>query len=139
MPTVIVVPFPSPMPGASAAGGELAIQRRNTEAFIAADPETVVLHPFTRQPNGSGGYKTVASPPRPPQTMRLIPISTTAFERGTLDGEAVTPEFVLLGEWDCAMSRGDKFVLDGKRYEVVHVQEKRDYQTKGETVYRGAE
>jgi len=116
---------------------ELTAMRAQTVGFIAADLESVVLVPHTRTPNGSGGYKTASGLPRSPQNMRLIPISTTAFERSTLDGEAVVPQFILLGEWDCEMTRGDTFVVDGKRYEIVHIQEKRDYQTKGETVLRG--
>lgn len=117
--------------------GEAAIQRILTRAFIAADANSVVLEPNKREPNGSGGYVLSAQPPRSPQTVRLIPITTTAFERETLDGKTVTPQFVLMAEATAAVERGDRFVLNGKRHEVVHVQEKRDYQTKGETVLLG--
>ena len=116
---------------------ELRMQRSLTKMFIEADKEDIVLEPFSREANGSGGFRLVSQPPLAPQVMRLIPLSNTAFERNTLDGKAVTPNFMLMGEWDCEMARGNRFTLDGKRYEVVHVQEKRDYQTKGETVYLG--
>lgn len=116
---------------------ELTVQRMLTKSFIAADANSVALEPNTREPNGSGGYKISPQPSRDPQVMRLVPITTTAFERQTLDGKVVTPQFVLLCEWDAVVERGDKFSLLGKRYEVVHVQEKREYMTKGETILLG--
>lgn len=116
---------------------EVAIQRMLTEAFIAADANDVVLEPFSRESNGSGGYRKISQPPRAPQVMRLVPISTTSFERMTLDGRTVSPQFVLLGQWNSLMDRGDKFSLLGKRYEVVHVQEKSEYIRKGESVLLG--
>lgn len=116
---------------------ELDVQRRLTKAFIDESPESVVLQGFDKESNGSGGFRLTPQPPRDPQVMRLIPISTTAFERLTLDGAAVTPQFVLMGEFNCEMQRGDKFELDGKRYEIVHIQEKHEYQKKGETVLLG--
>lgn len=116
---------------------ELQVQRQLTKAFIDAEPDSVVLQPFDKESNGSGGYRIVPASPRDPQVMRLIPISTTAFERLTLDGKTVAPQFVLQGEWDCEMQRGDRFELDGKRYEIVHLQEKQEYQKKGETILLG--
>lgn len=90
-----------------------------------------------RENNGSGGYALSAQPSRPPQKMRLIPLSSFAAERNTLEGKSILPDFMLLGLYDAGMDRWDRFVLNGNRYEIVHVQENKEYFTKGETVFLG--
>lgn len=114
---------------------ERAIQRRLTTSFIATDPESIVLLPQTRTENGSGGFTVAQGDPRSSQTMRLIPLTNTTTERLTLDGKMVVPKFMLMAQWDAIVDRWDQFELDGVRYEIVHLQEKRDYQTKAEVVY----
>ena len=117
---------------------ELKVHRANTKAFIEADKKTVVLLRSTRTPNGQGGFTISAPASRPAQTMRLIPTSgNRSIERATIEGRSVTPDFILLGEWNCDMQRFDEFVDQGMRYQVVWVEEKRSYETKGEVVYIG--
>lgn len=116
---------------------ELRFQRSATRAFILADVELIQLVPTRRTDNGSGGFTTTSALPVAPQEFRLIPVTNFTKERSTLDGVSVVPNFILLGEWNCSMKRHDRFTLNGKRYEVVHVQEKRQYETKGETILLG--
>lgn len=119
---------------------EAAVQQNLTIAFIDADSVQVTLVPADYVSNGSGGRKRVDLPPRLPQKMRLIPQgSTVSTERETLDGVSVMPTMVLLAAFNAGMARGDRFVDNGIRYEVVFVHEKRDYETKGEVITRGAE
>jgi hypothetical protein len=73
----------------------------------------------------------------PAQTMRLIPAQDGAQERFTADGKAVRPTYMLQGRYDADMERWDTFVHAGHRYEVVFVNENRQYQVKGEVVYHG--
>jgi len=81
---------------------------------------------------------TSAPAPRPPQSMRLIPTTgNRSAERTTLEGRLVQPDYVLLGVWDCDMARWDEFDDQGKRYQILFVQEKRSYETKGEVLYLG--
>lgn len=117
---------------------EIEAQRTLTDYFISMDPDSVVLQPFTRESNGSGGYVRTPGEPRSAQDMRMIPLTEVTSERHTLDGKVVTPEWMLMGRYDAVVERGDQFELNGDLYEVVHVQEKKDYQTKAETVYLGS-
>lgn len=116
---------------------EARVQKALTDAFIAADVSTITLIPAEFVSNGSGGRKRNDLPARLPQSMRLIPQDANAAERETLDGSVVQPNYMLLGVWNAAMTRGDRFTNSGTRYEVVYVHEKRDYQTKGEVITRG--
>jgi hypothetical protein len=118
---------------------EAAIQRQNTRAFIAADAELVALVPRVKETTASNGVVYRDLPPLPSQVMRLIPsTSNRAVERQTLDGTLVFPEYTLLGEYNAQMERGYRFVLEGNRYEIVMVNEKRDYETKAEVVRIGS-
>ena len=118
-------------------GSEAKAQRNLTAAFIGADISEITLTPVEYVSNGSGGRKRTDSPARPPQSMRLIPQGVGTPERTTIDGVAAQPTMVLLGVWDAGMERGDRFVHNGIRYEVVFVHDKRDYQVKGEVITRG--
>lgn len=118
---------------------ELAVMRRNTEAFIAADDRQIVLTRTPRVENGTGGTRAGAPAPLPAQTLRLLPQDTsTSTERRLPDGTVVVPTWVLLGPHTADLKRGDTFPLpDGTTGEVVYVHEKKDYQVKGEVVVRG--
>jgi hypothetical protein len=116
---------------------ELAVERDLTTAFIAADQDEVVLNRFTRAPNGSGGYTLTGPAALPSQPGRLIPLQAGGPERLTLDGKVVEPAYHLLMDWGADMQRGDRFVVHGRRYEVVFVNENKAYETKGEVVYHG--
>jgi hypothetical protein len=118
------------------APGELSIQRRLTRVFIAADSVSISLHRNEKVPDGKGGYRTVKTD-LPLQVFRLIPSGDGATERLTADGKQVTPSYMLMGEWTCDLARGDTFERDGRRYEVVFINENRQYEIKGEVAYLG--
>lgn len=116
---------------------ELAAQRRLTKTFVWADAKDIELVRTERVPDGAGGV-ILGDPVRlPPQTMRLIPGQDGAQERFTAEGVAVKPSYKLLGTHEADMQRWDTFELDGHRYEVVFINENRQYQVKGEVVYHG--
>lgn len=116
---------------------ELTYLRTNTKAFIDADFKDITLERRTKTDNGSGGYEESYAPLMVAQRMRLIPSNNKLPERQTLDGEVVSPEYVLLAEWDANMQRWDKFVDQGHRYQVLFVHEKSSYERKGEVKYLG--
>jgi hypothetical protein len=116
---------------------ELTILRTNTTEFILADFKDIVLNRITKTDNGAGGY-TEAETPIVAQRMRLIPQhGNTSPLRETLDGEAVQPDYILLGEWNADMQRWDTFTDLGRRYQVLFVHEKSSYERKGEVKYLG--
>jgi hypothetical protein len=116
---------------------ELAILRANTTEFINADFKDIVLNRVTRTSNGAGGY-TEEETPVDAQRMRLIPQQGNMSPlRETLEGEAVQPDYVLLGEWNADLMRWDTFVDLGRRYQVLFVHEKSSYERKGEVKYLG--
>jgi hypothetical protein len=118
-------------------GAEAKIQRRLTEAFIAADVTVLELTRTPRMSNGAGGW-TIGTPvPLSPQRFRLIPSGDGATERLTADGRKVEPSYMLMGEYNADLRRFDEFELDGRRYQVVFVNANRSYETKGEVAYIG--
>jgi hypothetical protein len=120
------------------AADELAIMRANTTEFIAADSKSITLSRRTETPNGSGGFEIVYQPMVFPQVFRLIPQQGNMSPlRTTLDGEAVQPDYVLLGAYDVNLARWDTFTDQGRRYIVLFVHEKRSYEVKGEVLYLG--
>lgn len=116
---------------------ERDIQRRLTDEFIAADVVVLQLSRTTRIPNGAGGFKKTGVQDVTPQRFRLIPSQDGATERTTVDGRAVTPSYMLMGEYSADLERFDEFELDGRRFQVVFINGKRDYETKGEVAYVG--
>lgn len=117
---------------------ELEVQRSLTAEFIKADVKSIILNRSVVTPNGQGGFTTSAAQPRPPQDLRLIPLNgNMSPERTTLEGKAVTPDYILLGMHDADIARWDEFIDSGRRYQVIFVHEKRSYETKGEVLYLG--
>jgi hypothetical protein len=117
---------------------ELNVQRNLTKLFIAADPQSIQIMRSTRTPNGSGGY--VVGPPTAvgtPQTLRLIPLGDGATERYDANGKQVFPQYMLLGEYTADVQRWDTFTLDGARYQVVFVNQNKQYEIKAEVIYLG--
>lgn len=117
---------------------ELQVMRQQTTAFIGADAKAITLERLTRTANGSGGYTEAYASLPSAQTLRLIPQHGNMSPlRETLDGEAVQPDYVLLGAWDADIQRWDTFVDNGRRYIVLFVHEKATYEKKGEVKYLG--
>jgi hypothetical protein len=122
------------------AAGELAIQRQLTAAFIAADYIQVTLMRSVWTSDGAGGEVKGASAPIAPQKARLIPQSDGASSgpsqgRLTSDGEIVQPSYMLMGSYQFDVQRWDQFTVDGRRYEVVFINENRQYEVKAEVAY----
>jgi hypothetical protein len=121
------------------ASAELAVQRQLTAAFIAADDCEVTLYRSSVTPDGAGGEVRGEPTPLAPQVFRLIPQGGTGAdskERFTRDGQAVSPDYILLGDHQADMQRWDTFTLGGRQYELVFVNQNRQYETKAEVVYR---
>jgi hypothetical protein len=120
------------------AAAELAVQRMLTAEFIAADFIVLALERSARVSDGKGGYRVQRST-LAPQTFRLIPQGDTggAVERLTADGKAVRPQYVLMGAHTVDLARGDLFAIGDRRYEVVFINENRQYEVKGEVAYLG--
>lgn len=98
---------------------ELEYQRKNTKAFIDADPIEVNLIERIRTATGAGGWKFTGEVPRNPQIMRLLPQSDIMGQVQTPDGIQLTPGYVLLGEHSALMQRWDVFELNTIKFMVV--------------------
>lgn len=116
---------------------EAQAQRRITTEFIKADLSEIILVAYDRVSNGSGGFQMVEREDRVPQEGRIIPVTANAPERMNQQGQRVIVEFMLIMEWDSVVEKWDRFIARGRLFEVLHVQEKRDYQTKAELITVG--
>ena len=115
------------------APAELKAQRRISRAFIDADGRDVILLRSPRLDDGAGGFSLGPSVPQGPQRLRLLPQEDGATERTTAEGETATPQYMLMGPWDANMQRWDEFELDGIRYQIVYIDD-RKYELKGEVI-----
>lgn len=116
---------------------DLLAMQRQTKQFIDENPITVNLQRDSLIPDGAGGHSVTPNPVGN-QVFRMISQSTSsAVERRTSDGQLVSPEFVLLGEYDADARNGDFYMLDGIKYEIVYVRFDRRYETWSEVAYRG--
>lgn len=98
---------------------ELSLHRKNTKAFIDADPLALVLVPHAIEKDAGGGRKLVPGEPREEQAFRLIPMSDVMPTVQTIDGIQLTPTYVLLGEHDAQMARWDIFSINGVDYQII--------------------
>lgn len=112
---------------------ELDAQIENTDAFIQADPTTIVLIPRVRV-NGPTGAKFIDQTPRDPQQFKVIAQSGLVSGSGrptvTVDGVERVIEIILMGYPDAQVERYDYWIDDGQRYEVLEVQPPNEYETK---------
>lgn len=115
---------------------ELKAQRRVSRAFIDADARMVVLLRSARTSDGAGGFVLGDPVAQGAQSLRLLPQEDGATARTTAEGETATPEYMLMGPWDANMQRFDEFELDGIRYQIVYIDD-RKYELKGEVVRLG--
>lgn len=116
---------------------EIRINRKNTTAFIRANPQQIALIPVSRVRQASGGSKFVDQPPRPVQTFRLIPRDETTLPTFNDEGQQRTYDLVLLGQWSAGMNIGDWWRdTAGFKYEIMDVQSNA-YEVKGAVVKHG--
>jgi hypothetical protein len=120
---------------------ELAINKRNTVAFIAARPLVVRLIPQARVKTSSGGFRYEDSPARPEQTLRLIEqASAYGNSPGLLqssDGKQRRVQFQLLGAYDATIGVYDYWIADGLRYEVAELLPFNGYERRGQVIQYG--
>ena len=115
---------------------ELKAQQRVSLAFIDADVRMIDLLRSPRTADGAGGVAVGDPVSVGAQRLRLLPQEDGATARTTAEGETATPQYMLMGPWNANMQRFDEFVLDGVRYQVVYIDD-RKYELKGEVVRLG--
>lgn len=98
---------------------ELSVQRLNTEAFIQADPLSIVLQRPERVEQPSGGHTWAPGVPVEEQVFRLIAQSDATPMVFTVDGVKLPVSLVLLCKFDANIQRYDKFTVAGIDYQVV--------------------
>jgi hypothetical protein len=112
---------------------ELRIKRKNTLAFIRAQPVSIVITRPTKTQNLRGGWDTE---PRvlAPQTMRINHTlvgrrARQASPGNETFGDVPYSKDVLMGSWNADVQKDDVFVVDGVTYTVDYVFLNRDYET----------
>lgn len=106
--------------------------RKQTQAFIATDPTSIVLIPSVRTRSASGGWTIEDGTPRPEQVFKMIPMTYQQKPTITVDGKERIVDYTLLGNWDAVMERGDHWTLpDGRRAEIIELAPGHGYETKG--------
>jgi hypothetical protein len=120
---------------------EIAMKRRNTKAFIDANPSTLVLIPRVKV-NGPTGVRLVDQTPRLAQTLRLIdqsaPGGPTPGTVAGADGKQRKVEFQMIGNWDAVFSVLDYWLdVDGSRLEVAEMLPYNGYERRAQVVRYG--
>lgn len=111
---------------------DVEAQRRQTEAFIAMDPRTIVLTPMVEVVTPGGGRAMEAGTPRAEQTFKLIPMTFDQRPTVTAGGVERVIDYTLLGRWDAEGEVWDVFTLEGtaERYQVVAISDGHQYEKK---------
>jgi hypothetical protein len=120
---------------------EFELQVLNTEAFITADPQLLdVYRPGTPVSDGAGG-RIKGEPERVASgTFRCIRQAAQVSQGDattTTNGTLPPKRLVIVGHPDIDLHRGDYFNWRGWRWEVTHVHEQPDYETKADCVRKG--
>lgn len=115
---------------------ELAAQRKQTAAFIAADPEavTVTLTPATRTRTATGGYQDVNATPRPPQRFKLSELAFDQRPTITVAGVERLLDYHLIGPHNAQIAVGDWWMDGATKYEVVGFSDGFGYETKAQVI-----
>ena len=120
---------------------ELAVHRKNTLAFIAANPTVVTLIPIQEKVRtASAGWTTQDADPRVPQTMRIIEPSSRSIPATVKlqDGTERVVSFWLLGAHDALVAVGDHWDADGRSWEIGDIIRSNHYETRALVAERGA-
>lgn len=119
---------------------ELRLQRKNTKAFIDANPITLALIPRATSNTGTG-QQMVDGTQRPEQTFRLIDQTRTSGpEPGTVlasDGQQRKAQYQLLGEYDAIIGLYDYWVDGGTRFEIANLIHHNDYEVRAQVIRYG--
>lgn len=121
---------------------ELSVNRRNTEAFIAARPTNIALIPVSTTQTASGGIAKADLPARATQTFRLIEqTSTTGNNPGRIaasDGHQLKITWQLLGTYDSQMAVGDHWTdAPGAGYQIQELLPDNGYERRARVVAYG--
>lgn len=109
---------------------EQLVQRKNTRAFILAEPIDVVLIPRTITKSNTGAQQFTDGTPRAVQTVRLIPITEVQRPTVTVAGVERIADFTILLEWDGEIARNDYFVIGDAHYDVIELSPFNGYEVK---------
>lgn len=120
---------------------ELRIQKKNTQAFIKANPIDIQLTPRTRVNSGTGA-RLVDGTPRVVQEFRLIDQTRTfGAEPGTVlasDGVQRRADYQLLGEVGTVIGLYDYWIdADGIFFEVANLLADNQYEVRAQVVRLG--
>lgn len=139
MPVIVPPPGGEPIVDLSK---EIAVNRKNTSAFIHAMPTQIELTPVTELRSPSGGVSLVDEENRPIQTFRLIPMGSSQRPERAAEGNGVQRkyDFTLLGEWNCEMAEGDHWEDEvGQHWQIDSVISNNGYEVKGMVMSYGRE
>lgn len=112
---------------------ELEAQRRQTKAFIDADPTVIALVPQSETITPGGGRKLEQDQPRADQTFKLIPMTFDQRPTVTAGGVERIIDYTLLAEWDAEGAVWDLFTLPDspdEYYLVVAIADGHKYEKK---------
>lgn len=115
---------------------ELEIMVRQTEAFVAADAETLTVTPKpVRTSDGAGGHTLTDGQPFD-ITARLIPQSDKVPVADTWEGTRARVEYILVGHPNLALqlSKDDVFQWRGQSWKIQQIHDKPDYEFKADVI-----
>lgn len=126
------------------AAAERQMARRNTRAFIQADPCKIIVTRSVREATAAGGTRAVSSAALPEQTARLVPLSGNVWDRSKMttdEGNLPDVTHQIVGMPNLDIEKDDIFVSadhEGRLTEwlVAHVSPERGNRTSGYVVVR---
>lgn len=111
---------------------QTTIQRRLTSAFIAQKPVTITFTPHVKADDGTGGYTKTSGATRDPQVVTLVEPSDSGYRTPTAgeQGSETAIDFLLVGQYDMLIAKGDTFTYDGHDFRVVTLMPANGYETR---------
>jgi hypothetical protein len=105
---------------------EILLRRKNLLAYIAADPQIIVLTRYPRIDDGAGGWRKGTPVEVGPQTMRLVPYKRrlSSLTDMVTAGEIPNAQYSLIGQYNADVERYDEFDLHGEWMKVIGVEPK---------------
>lgn len=121
---------------------EVLVQRRQTEAYLKAEPQMIALsRPTPKVKTAAGGKVDGVADTLDPQMFRVVPFKrrVTESESNIVEGTVTVSTYVLVGRWDADVKKDDEFVLPDGRYKVESVEPGKSYRTLAILEYRGVD